>query len=97
MITKELLTYRLVSDGARTISSATEFEKLVASLRGKNNISSICITNDDVTNLRTITVNETQVPYGSYINHSVPNVGGYIEVGDLSIKFPNGDAIVSIL
>lgn len=92
----KLLKYRILNDVARIITNSIDWNTYVGTLRKENNIIGIEFSNLDDTNKRAITLMGKTLNYGAVTSFNSPTPGGYIDVDNINIKWPNGDANISI-
>jgi hypothetical protein len=92
----KLLKYRILNDVVRIISNPKDWQAYIGALRKDNNIIAIEFINLDETNKRPITLMEKTLNYGAASAYNAPSAGGYIDVDGISIKWPQGDANLSI-
>jgi len=98
MITKPLLKYTLLPEPAKTIRSQIEWERYAGSLAMKGgDVWGISFINKDTTNNRNVYVMENILAVNSVFELLPPTPGGSIDIRNVQLRFPDGDAILQIV
>lgn len=93
-----LLKYTLLPEPAKTIRSQDEWDRYAGSLamRG-NDVWGIAFQNKDTVNNRDIMVMNTTLSVNNVYEILPPTPGGCVDVRNVTLQFPNGNAILQIV
>lgn len=93
-----LLKYTLVPEPAKTIRSQAEWERYAGSLAMRmDEVWGIAFVNKDTTNNRDVLIMENILAVNAVYEILPPTPGGSIDIRNVTVRFPNGNAILQIV